>query len=124
MKDLMGLMKQAQAMQAKMADMQSELEQSEVQGQSGAGLVKVTLTAKGTMKSIAIDPSLLKSDEGEILEDLIVTAHEDARKKAERVMEEKMKSVTASPLTSQELVVVVPTLAGTFAGGAIATTAA
>ena len=93
MKDLMGLMKQAQAMQAKMAEMQSELEQSEVQGQSGAGLVKVTLTAKGNMKAIAIDPSLLKGDEGEILEDLIVTAHEDARKKAERLMEEKMKSV-------------------------------
>jgi DNA-binding YbaB/EbfC family protein len=95
MKDLMGLMKQAQAMQAKMAEMQTELEQSEVQGQSGAGLVKVTLTAKGNMKAIAIDPSLLKTDEGEILEDLIVTAHEDARKKAERLMEEKMKSVTA-----------------------------
>src|SRR5437588_395211 len=69
--------------------------QTEVQGQAGAGLVKVTLTAKGTMKTIAIDPSLLKSDEGEILEDLIVTAHEDARKKAERLMEEKMKSVTS-----------------------------
>jgi DNA-binding YbaB/EbfC family protein len=95
MKDFMGLMKQAQAMQTKMAEMQSELEQSEVQGQSGAGLVKVTLTAKGTMKAIAIDPSLLKSEEGEILEDLIVTAHEDARKKADRLMEEKMKSVTA-----------------------------
>jgi DNA-binding YbaB/EbfC family protein len=95
MKDLMGLMKQAQAMQTKMAEMQTELEQSEVQGQSGAGLVKVTLTAKGNMKALAIDPSLLKSDEGEILEDLIVTAHEDARKKAERLMEEKMKSVTA-----------------------------
>ncbi len=95
MKDMMGLMKQAQAMQAKMQDMQAEMERLEVEGQSGGGLVRVTLTAKGTMKGLAIDDSLMKPDEKEILEDLIVTAHEDARKKAERLMEEKMKSVTA-----------------------------
>jgi DNA-binding YbaB/EbfC family protein len=95
MKDLMGLMKSAQAMQAKMQDAQAELERLEVEGQSGAGLVRVTLTAKGQMKSLAIDPSLLKADEVEILEDLIVTAHEDARKKAERLTEEKMRDVTA-----------------------------
>ncbi len=95
MKDIMGLMKQAQAMQARMMDMQAELETIEVEGQSGGGLVRVTLTAKGGMKSVVIDDSLLKVEEKEILEDLLVTAHEDARKKAERTSEEKMKAVTA-----------------------------
>ena len=91
----MGIMKQAQAMQAKMADVQGALEQMEVQGQSGGGLVTVTLTAKGVMKGLAVDDSLLRPDEKEILEDLIVTAHEDARRKAERLTEEKMRDVTA-----------------------------
>jgi DNA-binding YbaB/EbfC family protein len=95
MKDLMGLMKSAQAMQAKMQDMQTALELVEVEGQSGAGLVRVTLTAKGQMKGIVIDASLFKPEEAEILEDLIVTAHEDARKKAERLTEEKMREITA-----------------------------
>ena len=95
MKDIMGLMKQAQAMQARMMDMQAELETIEVEGQSGGGLVRVTLTAKGGMKSVVIDDSLLKVEEKEILEDLLVTAHEDACKKAERTSEEKMKAVTA-----------------------------
>jgi DNA-binding YbaB/EbfC family protein len=95
MKDIMGLMKQAQAMQSRMQELQQELERAEVEGQSGGGLVRVTLTAKGAMKGLAIDASLLKADEKEIVEDLIVTAHEDARKKGERLMEEKMKSVTA-----------------------------
>ncbi len=95
MKDIMGIMKQAQAMQSRMQDMQAELERIEVEGQSGGGMVRVTLTAKGMMKGVVIDASLLKADEKEIVEDLIVTAHEDARKKAERLMEEKMKSVTA-----------------------------
>ncbi len=91
----MGIMKQAQAMQAKMADVQGALEQMEVRGQSGGGLVTVTLSAKGVMKALAVDDSLLKPDEKEILEDLIVTAHEDARRKAERLTEEKMRDVTA-----------------------------
>ncbi len=95
MKDLMGLMKSAQAMQGKMQEAQAALERLEVEGQSGAGLVRVTMTAKGQLKALAIDPSLLKADEGEILEDLIVTAHEDARRKAERLTEEKMRDVTA-----------------------------
>lgn len=95
MKDLMGMMKQAQAMQAKMAEAQASLETTEVEGQSGGGLVKVTLTAKGTMKSLVLDDSLIRADEKEILEDLIVTAHEDARRKAERLAEEKMRDVTA-----------------------------
>ncbi len=83
MKDLMGLMKQAQAMQTKMAEAQAALEQLEVEGQAGGGLVTITLSAKGAMKHVAIDDSLMKADEKEILEDLIVTAHEDARRKAE-----------------------------------------
>lgn len=95
MADFMGLMKQAQAMQAKMQDMQAEMEQTLVEGQSGGGMVRVTLTVKGQMKGVTIDPSLLRADEGEIVEDLILAAHEDARKKGEIAMAEKMKGVTA-----------------------------
>jgi DNA-binding YbaB/EbfC family protein len=95
MKDIMGLMKKAQEMQSKMQEMQAELETLEVEGQSGGGMVKMRLTAKGAMRGIAIDPSLFKEEDAEILEDLIIAAHEDARKKAEALMEEKMKSVTA-----------------------------
>jgi hypothetical protein len=95
MRDMLGLMKQAQAMQEKMQAMQAEMDRLEVEGHAGGGMVRVTLTAKGQLKSIGIDDQLLKADEKEILEDLIVTAHEDARKKAERLMEEKMKDVTA-----------------------------
>ena len=93
--DIMGLMKKAGAMQAKMAEMQAELENLTVEGASGGGLVKVTLTAKGGLKSLSIDPSLLKADEKEILEDLIVAAHAEARKKGDVLIEEKMKDVTA-----------------------------
>jgi DNA-binding YbaB/EbfC family protein len=95
MRDMIGLMKQAQAMQAKMQEMQAEMERIEVEGQAGGGMVRVTLTAKGQMKGLSIDDQLLKIDEKVILEDLIVVAHEDARKKAERIVEEKMKSMTA-----------------------------
>jgi DNA-binding YbaB/EbfC family protein len=92
--DFMGMMKQAQAMQAKMAEAQAELEAMLVDGESGGGAVKVTLTAKGELKSIQLDPSLLKPDESEILEDLIVSAHAQARAKADAAMTEKMKSIT------------------------------
>jgi nucleoid-associated protein EbfC len=95
MPDMFGLMKQAQAMQAKMQEMQAELERIEVEGQAGGGMVRVILTAKGQMKGLTIDDQLLKVDEKVILEDLIIVAHEDARKKTERLMEEKMKGVTA-----------------------------
>ncbi len=95
MADFLGLMKQAQAMQTRMQDMQAELDRVEVEGEAGAGLVKVRLTAKGAMRHIAIDASLFKADEHEILEDLIVTAHEDARKKAAKIMEDKVKEATA-----------------------------
>ncbi|MBN8939251.1 MAG: YbaB/EbfC family nucleoid-associated protein [Rhizobiales bacterium] len=94
MKDIMGLMKQAQAMQAKLQEAQADMERTEVEGSSGGGLVKVRLTAKGDMKGLSIDASLLKADEKEIVEDLIVAAHADARKKAEVVMAERMKAVT------------------------------
>jgi DNA-binding YbaB/EbfC family protein len=94
MMDFMGLMKQAQQMQAKMAEAQLELEQTVVEGEAGGGMVKVTLTAKGSMKSVSIDPSLLKPEEKEILEDLILTAHMQARAKAEEAMAEKMKALT------------------------------
>ena len=93
--DIMGLMKKAGAMQAKMAEMQAELDTVTVEGLSGGGMVKITLTAKGALQGLTIDPSLLKADEKEVLEDLIIAAHADARRKAEGVMEEKMKGLTA-----------------------------
>jgi hypothetical protein len=92
---MMGLMKQAQAMQEKMQELQAELERIEVEGQSGGGMVTVRLGIKGQLRAIKIDDQLMKPEEKEILEDLILTAHDDARKKAERVMEEKMKGMTA-----------------------------
>jgi DNA-binding YbaB/EbfC family protein len=95
MADMLGLMKQAQAVQAKMQEVQAELERTEVEGQSGGGMVRITLTAKGQMKGIVLDPSLLVPDDKDMLEDLILAAHEDARKKGDRLMEEKMKAVTA-----------------------------
>jgi DNA-binding YbaB/EbfC family protein len=94
MRDLMGIMKQAQAMQQKMQDVQAELDTIEVEGSSGGGFVKVTMTAKGQLKAVAIDPSLLVPDEKEIVEDLIVAAANDARTKAERTMQERMAEVT------------------------------
>ncbi|MBI1868123.1 MAG: YbaB/EbfC family nucleoid-associated protein [Methylocystis sp.] len=94
MLDFMGLMKQAQAMQAKMSEAQAELEETLVEGEAGGGLVKLTLNAKGALKNLRLDPSLLKPDEHDILEDLIVTAHAQARQKAEEATEQMMKSVT------------------------------
>jgi nucleoid-associated protein EbfC len=95
MKDIMGMMKQVQAMQSKMQDLQAELERIEVTGTSGGGLVTVTLTAKGEMKGVAVDPSLLKAEEKEILEDLLVAAHNDARTKGEALVQERMGALTA-----------------------------
>ena len=94
MRDLMGIMKQAQAMQEKMASLQEELDQVEVSGSSGGGAVRVTMTAKGALKNVALDPDLLKPDEREILEDLIVAAVNDARGKAEITMQERMAEIT------------------------------
>jgi len=94
MKDLMGLMKQAQQMQERMAGVQAELELIEVEGQAGGGAVKIVMTAKGQIKSVAIDPSLMVPDEKEIVEDLVVAAANDARGKAERTMQERMAEIT------------------------------
>lgn len=94
MKDMMGLMKQAQAMQQKMTEMQAELDRLEVEGQAGGGMVRLVATAKGQMRSITIDQSLMNPAEKEILEDLIVTAANDARAKAERMVQERMSEVT------------------------------
>jgi len=94
-KDMFGLMKQAQAMQQKMQDLQAEVENVTVEGQSGGGMVRVTLTAKGVMRAIAIDESLLVPSEKELLEDLIVTAHDEARRKGEALVAEKMQAITA-----------------------------
>ncbi|VTZ22591.1 conserved hypothetical protein [Methylocella tundrae] len=82
-------------MQEKIQEMQAEMERLEVEGQSGGGMVRVTLSAKGQLRNVAIDDQLMKAEEKQILEDLIITAHEDARKKAERLMEEKMQGMTA-----------------------------
>jgi DNA-binding YbaB/EbfC family protein len=94
MKDIMGLMKQAQAMQQKLQDAQDELDTLEVDGTAGGGVVTVKVTGKGSLKSINIDPSLMNPDEKEILEDLIVAAMNDARGKAERAAQERMESIT------------------------------
>ena len=94
MRDIMGLMKQVQSAQAKLQEMQKELETIEVEGQSGGGMVKIRLTAKGEMKGVSIDQSLLKPEDVEMLEDLVVAAHAEARRKAEALLAEKMKSAT------------------------------
>ena len=94
MRDMMGLMKQAQDMQKKMADMQAQLETLEFEGSAGGGLVKVVMTAKNVLKSVKIDPSLMVQGEEEILEDLVISASNDARNKAERAVQEKMADVT------------------------------
>ena len=94
MPDFMGLMKQAAQLQSKMEALQAELDTIEVEGSAGGGLVTVTLTAKGEMKSVKIDNSLLQPGEKGILEDLLVAAHADARRKADGVMKEKMQGLT------------------------------
>lgn len=94
MRDFMGMMKQAAQLQSKMQEMQAELDTIEVEGMAGGGMVSVTLTAKGALKGVRIDDSLLQPSEKEIVEDLLVTAHADARRKAETVLAEKMKAVT------------------------------
>lgn len=94
MKDVMGLMKQLGQVQARMKQAQEELSALEVEGQSGGGLVKITLDGKGEVKRVRIDPSLAKPEEVEILEDLIIAAASDARAKSEAAMQEKMAQVT------------------------------
>jgi len=93
--DIMGIMKKAQAMQEKLAEAQEALSRVEVEGQSGGGMVKVTLTGKFDLKAIKLDPSLMNPEEVEMAEDLIVAAFADAKAKAERAAAEMMQEVTA-----------------------------
>ena len=92
--NLAGLMKQAQQMQENMKKMQEQLAQIEVEGQSGAGLVKVTMTCRNEVRRVAIDPSLL-ADDKDMLEDLVAAAFNDSLRRAEEVSQEKMSKVTA-----------------------------
>src|SRR3984893_15416942 len=94
MADFLGLMKQAAELKSKMEAMQAELEHIEIDGTAGGGLVMVSLSGKGEMKSGKLDDSLIKPQEKEIIEDLIVAAHADARRKAEGLVQEKVKAVT------------------------------
>jgi DNA-binding YbaB/EbfC family protein len=94
MADFLGLMKQAAELKSKMEAMQAELDQVEVEGTSGGGMVTVRMSAKGELKGLRVDPSLMKPDEKEIVEDLVVAAHADARRKAEALVQERMKALT------------------------------
>ncbi|RUO99738.1 YbaB/EbfC family nucleoid-associated protein [Hyphomicrobium sp.] len=94
MKDIMGMMKQVGQMQARLKEMQDELARAEIEGQSGGGLVHVTVDGRGELKKVRIDPSLLKPEEVEILEDLIVAASTDARAKVDGIMQSKMAEIT------------------------------
>lgn len=94
MRDLMGMMKEMGGLKAKIEAMQAEMDSTLVEGRAGGGLVQITLTAKGALKAVSIDPSLLVPSEKEILEDLLLAAHAEARSKIEGVMAEKMKTLT------------------------------
>jgi hypothetical protein len=94
MKNIGQIMKQAQQMQAKMAEMQSELERVEITGSSGGGMVSVTLTGKGDMRAVKIDPKLVDPAEVEVLEDLIVAAFGDAKAKVEQHVSSEMAKLT------------------------------
>jgi hypothetical protein len=94
MADFLGLMKQAAEFKSKMEAMQAELERMEVEGAAGGGLLTITLSGKGDLKSTRIDDTLIKPDQKEILEDLIVAAHADARRKLEAMLQDKMQALT------------------------------
>ena len=94
MKNLGQMMKQAQQMQAKMAEMQARLDQVEMTGAAGGGLVQVTLTGKGDLRKIKIDKSLLVPDEVEVLEDLVVAAFGEAKQRVETHVAEEMSKLT------------------------------
>ncbi len=94
MKNLGQMMKQAQEMQAKMGEMQERMDQTEVTGESGGGMVSVTLTGKGEMRGLKVDPSLMSPGEVEVLEDLIVAAHNDAKARVEAKVQEEMSQLT------------------------------
>lgn len=94
MKNLGQMMKQAQAMQAKMSEMQEKMAELEVSGQAGAGMVKATLNGKSELRGLKIDPSLVDPNDVEVLEDLIVAAVNDAKVKVEATVAEEMQKVT------------------------------
>jgi DNA-binding YbaB/EbfC family protein len=95
MKNLGNMLKSAQQMQTKMAEMQARMEAMEVDGQAGAGMVRVKLSGKGELKRVVIDPSLMVAEDREVLEDLLVAAHADAKQKVEAVAAEEMQKATA-----------------------------
>jgi DNA-binding YbaB/EbfC family protein len=94
MKNLGQLMKQAQEMQSRMAEMQERLKDSEVVGQAGGGMVQITMNGKHEVRAVKIDPSLIDPSEAEVLEDLIAAAVNDARGKIETFMQEEMQNLT------------------------------
>lgn len=94
MKNIAGLMKQASQMQAKMQEMQAKLETMEVEGAAGAGMVTIRMNGRNELRSVKIDPKLLDPSDAETLEDLIVAAHADARRKIEAMTAEEMQKVT------------------------------
>jgi nucleoid-associated protein EbfC len=94
MKDFMKMMKQAQELQGRMQQLQEELAALQVEGQSGAGLVTVTLDGKMEARAVKIDPSLIKPEDAEMLEDLILAAFQDAKGKVEAALQAKMQEVT------------------------------
>ncbi len=95
MKDIMGMMGKVKEMQANMEALQTEMEAAEVSGEAGGGLVTVRLNGKGAMRGLDIDASLLVESEKEILEDLIVAAHNSAKARAEEMMQSKTADLTA-----------------------------
>ena len=97
MKDLGALMKEAQAMQQKLQEAQGRLAETSVEGSSGGGIVRLTLQGSGELKGVVFDDALLKAGEGEVLSDLIVAAHADAKRKLDAAQADAMKSV-AGPL--------------------------
>lgn len=94
MKNIAGLMKQAQQMQSKMQEMQTKLEGMELTGEAGAGLVTVTLNGKGDLRKVKIDPKVIDPADAEMLEDLIAAAHRDAKAKIETAAADEMQKVT------------------------------
>jgi DNA-binding YbaB/EbfC family protein len=93
MKDISQIMRQAQAMQAKIAEAQKKLEAMEVEGSAGGGMVKLRLSGKSALIGVSIDASLMRPEESEIVEDLLKAAHDDARRKLEEAQNEEMKGL-------------------------------
>ncbi len=95
MKDILNIMKQAKEMQSKMSELQEDMANAEAQGTAGGGMVTITLSGKGELKGVTIEPSLLSDGEAEMIEDLLIAAHADAKTKVEEIVAEKTKELTA-----------------------------